>query len=130
MDTYEMKCRSGMEMDLDACTCSKGVRSFDLKCRDNFEMAADSCSCNFVGDFCDMKIKCPYGQGWDQDTCACGFWTDCTAEPACDEETEYQNKMTCECMVKGEGKLAKTGDKSGDKTGNKTGDKSGKPSAK
>ena len=61
-------------------------------------------------------MKCPKGQGWDQDNCKCALLPECdfTEEMVKCKFGEKFNKMTCACAPY-DGKIPGKGGKTGEK---------------
>merc|ERR1712183_48563 len=110
-----------------------GLITKDSKCKKSYEMQ-DDCSCSMTEEAREKKIKCPKGQGFDDETLMCDTlpecWEDGTSEDCADGE--YWNRMDCECqekmkkVSKGDGEKSGKGGKSGKEGKSGKGGKSGK----
>lgn len=116
-----MMCPNEGVFDQNKCTCtwtnSKGMsKSRGARCKLGYVPSSDCSKCELKPEEVCKKMKCPIGQGWNQDSCACIKLPTCDVTEAmtkCKRGYKF-DKMKCACELY-EGKYPGKGGKSGDK---------------
>lgn len=100
----DLKCPAGGTLDSSACTCTFSDRdgnsvTLDARCPRDYAVDSSCATCELSSEKQCEKIKCPKGQGWNTDNCACEALPECTIDQLdakCRPGTKF-NPMTCGC---------------------------------